>query len=110
MPTQLALNTARPDNEILHLIAAGEVDLSNIDAFTQALTAAAAEGALGGGLIVDLTAVEYLDSAAINALAIRAEQIKKLLIRPVLVATLTVSGLAELVTVDPIAPDTEVDR
>ena len=34
MPTQLALNTARPDNEILHLIATGEVDLSNIDAFT----------------------------------------------------------------------------
>ena len=54
--------------------------------------------------------MEYLDSAAINALAIRAEQIKKLLIHPVLVATLTVSGLAELVTVDPIAPDTEVDR
>jgi anti-anti-sigma factor len=106
MPTSLTLDTARNDGKVM-LIAAGEIDLSNIDAFTQALTAATAEaGSNGGTLIVDLSAVEYLDSAAINALFARADHIQ-LIAHPLLMPILGVSGLTELVTVEPAPPAAE---
>ncbi len=38
MPTSLTLDTTRCDDGKLVLIAAGEIDLSNIDTFNQALT------------------------------------------------------------------------
>ena len=44
MPTSLTLDTARRNDDKLVLIAVGEIDLSNIDAFNQALTAAAYRG------------------------------------------------------------------
>lgn len=101
MPTLLTLETARCDDGNLALIAAGEIDLSNIDGFDRALTAATAGAASSGGtLTVDLSAVEYLDSAAINALFTRAEQIR-LIAHPLLLPTLRISGLTELVTVEP---------
>ena len=49
MPTSLTLDTARCNDGKLVLIAAGEIDLSNIDAFNQALTTAVAEAAGSGG-------------------------------------------------------------
>ena len=45
MTTSLTLDTARRNDGKLVLIAAGEIDLSNIDAFNQALTSATAEAA-----------------------------------------------------------------
>ena len=45
MPTSLTLDTARNDDGKLVLIAAGEIDLSNIDAFDQALATATTEAA-----------------------------------------------------------------
>jgi anti-anti-sigma factor len=103
MATSLTLDTARNDGKVV-LIAAGEIDLSNVDAFNQALTAATTEaGSNGGTLIVDLSAVEYLDSAAINALFARADHIQ-LIAHPLLMPILTVSGLTELVTVEPAPP------
>lgn len=103
MATSLTLDTARNDGKVV-LIAAGEIDLSNVDAFNQALTAATAEaGSNGKTLIVDLNAVEYLDSAAINALFARADHIQ-LIAHPLLMPILTVSGLTELVTVEPAPP------
>src|SRR6202795_66205 len=77
MPTSLTLDTMPSDDGKLVLIAAGEIDLSNIDVFDQALTTAAADAVSSGGkLTVDLSAVEYLDSAAINALFGRADHIQ----------------------------------
>lgn len=103
MATSLTLDTARNDGKVV-LVAAGEIDLSNIDAFTQALTNATTEvGSSGGTLTVDLSAVEYLDSAAINALFARADHIQ-LIAHPLLMPILTVSGLTELVTVEPAPP------
>lgn len=104
MPTSLTLATARNDGEHV-LIAAGEVDLSNIDVFKQALTAATTE-AVGSGttLTVDLSGVEYLDSAAINVLFTRADRIGIVLAHPLLMSTLRVSGLSELVTVEAVPP------
>ena len=107
MPTSLTLDTVRCNDGKLMLIAAGEIDLSNIDAFNQALTTAVAELAGSGGkLTVDLSAVEYLDSSAINALAARADHIN-LIAHPVLMSVLTISGLAELVTIEPASPTAE---
>ena len=103
MATSLTLGTRRGADGQLVLTAAGEIDLSNIDVFNQALTTATEE-ADPARLTVDLTAVEYLDSAAINALYNLADQIH-VIANPVLMRTLSVSGLAELVTIEP--PPTE---
>jgi anti-anti-sigma factor len=104
MPTLLTLDTARSNDGQLMLIAAGEIDLSNIDAFTHALTSAIAEAASSGGrLTVDLSAVEYLDSAAINALFPHADRIH-VIAHPFLVRVFAISGLSELATVEPAPP------
>jgi anti-anti-sigma factor len=104
MSTLLTLDTARRSDGRLVLIAAGEIDLSNIAAFDQALSTATTE-AVGSGvtLTVDLSAVEYLDSAAINALFSRADHID-LIAHPVLMSVLAISGLSELVTIESVPP------
>jgi|SRR5689334_5565347 len=100
MPALLTLDAIRRSDGSFVLSAAGEIDLTNIAAFRQALTAASAEaGAHGAKLTVDLAAVDYLDSAAINALYELADHLY-LIANPVLMRSLTVSGLAELVTID----------
>ncbi len=106
MTTPLTLDTARGNDGNLVLTAEGEIDLSNIDAFNQALVTATTEaGDSGETLTVDLSAVEYLDSAAINALFARADDIR-LVAHPLLMPILNVSGLTELVTTEP-APSSE---
>jgi anti-anti-sigma factor len=107
MATSLTLDTARCSDGKLVLIATGEIDLSNIDAFNQALTAATTEAVSSGGtLTVDLSAVEYLDSAAINALFNHADHIR-LIAHHLLMSILTVSGLTELVTTEAAPPTAE---
>jgi anti-anti-sigma factor len=106
MPTSLTLDTARNDGKLV-LTAAGEIDLSNIDAFNQALSTATTEATSNGGtLTVDLSAVEYLDSAAINALFARADHIS-LIAHPLLMSILSISGLTELVTIESAPPAAE---
>ncbi len=102
MPTSLTLDTARGNDGELMLVAAGEIDLSNIDDFVQALASASGEATGGGPLTVDLSGVEYLDSAAINALFTHADHIH-LIAHPILMPILTISGLTELVAVEPAA-------
>jgi anti-anti-sigma factor len=107
MPTLLTLETSRRDDGKAVLIAAGEIDLSNIDIFTQALTTAIAEAAGSGGMLtVDLSAVEYLDSAAINALFIHAEHIQ-LIVRPMMMRIFEITGLTELTAIEPASPHVE---
>jgi anti-anti-sigma factor len=103
MSASLTLGMTRGDDGQVVLTAAGEIDLSNIDVFNQALSDATTE-ADPARLTVDLCAVEYLDSAAINALYNLADQIH-VIANPVLMRSLTVSGLAELVTIE--LPPTE---
>jgi anti-anti-sigma factor len=106
MSTRLTLHTARGNDGKLVLTAAGEIDLSNADAFNDALTTATTEASGSGEtLTVDLSAVEYLDSAAVNALCASADRIH-LIAHPLLMSIFTVSGLAELVTIEP-APTAE---
>jgi anti-anti-sigma factor len=100
MATSLTLDTTRGNDGNLVLIAGGEIDLSNVEVFTQALTSATSEAASSGAtLTVDLAAVEYLDSCAINALFGHADQIH-LIAHPLLMPVLTISGLTELVTIE----------
>ncbi|MGE0783406.1 STAS domain-containing protein [Mycolicibacterium sp.] len=101
MPTALTVDTVRHERDDLRLTVAGEIDLSNIEAFRQAVGAAVAEAAdLGADLTIDMAGVEYVDSAAINVLSAQAERIGRLVIHPLLMTTLTISGLTELVAVE----------
>jgi anti-anti-sigma factor len=110
MPTSLTLDTSRRNDGKLVLIAAGEIDLSNIDTFTQAITTAITEAASSAGkLTVDLRAVEYLDSAAINALFAYAEHIH-IIARPLLMPVFRISGLTELTTIEPAPPNNKTDQ
>jgi anti-anti-sigma factor len=104
MPTSLTLDTARGNDGRVVLTASGEIDLSNIDTFTEALTTAIVDNAdPDGTLTVDLSAVNYLDSAAINALFTYAQRIH-VIAEPKLIRVFTISGLAELTTVESAPP------
>ena len=100
MPTQLSFDVVAGAGD-LRLVAAGEIDLSNIDAFRQALADVTVEATRSGApLTVDLAGVGYLDSAAINVLYAAADGIAVIVAPPLLMTTLRVSGLAEIITVD----------
>lgn len=101
MPTSFTIDTVRCRDGKPALTVGGEIDLSNVDAFDQAL-AAAIPGS-GGRLTVDLSGVEYLDSAAVNVLFKHAEQIH-VIARPLVIRVFAVSGLDELATVEPAPP------
>jgi anti-anti-sigma factor len=102
MTTPLTLKTDRRDDGTVVLTANGEIDLSNIDTFTEALNTVSSSGA---PVTVDLGAVQYLDSGAINALFTYAERIR-LIVHPLLMRVLKISGLTELTTVEP-APNAQ---
>ncbi|MCD0483690.1 STAS domain-containing protein [Streptacidiphilus sp. ASG 303] len=96
MTTRLRLDTGRRPDGTPVLTAAGEIDMSNAGEFTAAVAGAVPAS---GRLVVDLTAVEYLDSAGLITLFTHAERIH--LVAPALLGpVLTVSGLTELTTVD----------
>jgi anti-sigma B factor antagonist len=92
MATPLELCTRRGPDGIPVITAAGEIDMSNAGRFSQALAQAALDD---GRFVVDLTGVEYLDSAGINALFVHAVRIQ-VIASPLLMPVLTVSGLAGL--------------
>jgi len=95
MTTALTLTIARrPDGTTL-LAAAGEIDMSNADDFSTALAKAAADGAF----VVDLTGVEYIDSAGLAAIFPYVERVS-LVAKPLLAPVLTIAGLDDLTTVE----------
>ena len=92
MATRLELGTERGADGIPVVTAAGEIDMSNADKFRDALSRAAPEG---DRFVVDLTAVEYLDSAGIHALFAHASRIR-VIASPLLAPVLTISGLSDI--------------
>ncbi len=100
MATPLVLNTGRGADGSPLVIASGEIDLSNIDVFTDALATASA--GTRTPITVDLSAVKYLDSAGINALFSHADEVDRLhlIVHPFLLRVLTISGLSEVAIVD----------
>lgn len=104
MATPLTLNTDRGSDGSPRLTAAGEIDLSNIDVFKQALTdlnVGAREP-----FTIDLSAVKYVDSAGINVLFDQADAVDQLrvIVHPLLVRVLTVSGFSTIANVESAAP------
>jgi anti-anti-sigma factor len=77
---------------------AGEIDMSNADRFRDALGLAAAAAADGGSFVVDLTGVEYLDSAGVHVLFAHAARIR-LIAGPLLEPVLAISGLSDITSV-----------
>ena len=98
MPTPLELSTRPGADGIPVVTVAGEIDMSNADRFRDALGLAAA-ATNGGSFVVDLTGVEYLDSAGVHALFEHAARIR-LIAGPLLEPVLTVSGLADITSVE----------
>jgi anti-anti-sigma factor len=90
--TPLELSTRASADGIPVVTVAGEIDMSNADRFRDALGLAAA-AVDGGSFVVDLTGVEYLDSAGVHALFAHASRIR-LIAGPLLEPVLTVSGLS----------------
>ncbi|OQR64521.1 anti-anti-sigma factor [Streptomyces maremycinicus] len=98
MPTPLTLtHGSSPDGGTL-LTVVGEIDMSNSGALADAIDG------VPGPVVVDLTEVEYLDSAGLNVLFAHTDRIE-LITGPLLERVLTVSGLTGLVTVRPPRPD-----
>jgi anti-sigma B factor antagonist len=101
MATPLTLNTDRGVDGTPRVTAAGEIDISNIHVFTEALTTAS-EGSRRP-ITVDMSAVKYLDSAGINVLFKHADEIDRLhlIVHPFLMRVLTITGLSEIANVQP---------
>jgi anti-sigma B factor antagonist len=93
MTTPLTLSTdQRPDGTMV-LTAVGEIDMSNAGQLRDALTQAGE-----GFLTIDLTSVDYLDSAGLTVLFTHADHID-LVAAPLLVPVLRISGLTDLTDV-----------
>jgi anti-anti-sigma factor len=75
---------------------AGEIDMSNAAAFAHALHEATGEA---GELVVDLTRVEYIDSAGLAALFPHVEHVR-LIAAPLLGPVLAIAGLDDLTTIE----------
>ncbi len=95
MTTRLNLSTRRGSDGTPVVTAVGEIDLSNADSFRDALGQAAPDG---GRFVVDLTAVQYLDSAGLTVLFAHLSRIQ-LIASPLLAPVLTISGLAGITSV-----------
>jgi anti-anti-sigma factor len=107
MATPLTLDSARRDDGTSVLVVAGEIDMSNVDAFNEHLATALAEtDGSGQRLTVDLSAVKYLDSTAISALFSRAGRID-IVAHPYLMGVFRVSGLTELISIEPASSSAE---
>ncbi|WP_141208802.1 STAS domain-containing protein [Streptomyces griseorubiginosus] len=92
MTTPLTLTPGRRPDGTLLLTAVGEIDMTNTEALADALDTTR------GPIVLDLTGVEYLDSAALNVLFTRADRVE-LVATPLLAPVLTISGLTDLTTV-----------
>ncbi|MFJ9338748.1 STAS domain-containing protein [Streptomyces sp. NPDC101733] len=92
MTTPLTLTPShRPDGTAL-LTVVGEIDMTNTDGLHEALAGTR------GNVVVDLTAVDYLDSAGLSVLFSHADRIE--VIAPaLLVPVLEISGLSGLTTI-----------
>ncbi len=100
MATPLSIDTQVRDDGTAVLVVTGELDLSNVDAFSAAIADAMVPASRDGGvLVIDLTAVEYLDSSAIDVLFAHASRIR-LIVNPILMPVLKVSGLFNVATVE----------
>ena len=95
MATSLDLSTGRDADGAPVVTAVGEIDMSNADRFRDALGQAAGDG---GRLVVDLTGVEYLDSAGVHVLFAFTPALT-LIAGPLIAPVLAISGLSDVTSV-----------
>ena len=95
MATSLELSSRRDADGTPVVTAVGEIDMSNADRFRDALGQAAGDD---GRLVVDLTGVEYLDSAGVHALFAFTPGLT-LIAGPLLAPVLAISGLSDVTSV-----------
>ncbi|MEV7674044.1 STAS domain-containing protein [Streptomyces sp. NPDC000963] len=91
MTTPLTLTPGRRPDGTAVLTAVGEIDMSNTSSLAAALDGTP------GPLVLDLTDVEYLDSAGLSVLFSHADRLE-LVAGPLLAPVLTISGLTDLTT------------
>ncbi|MFG1934377.1 STAS domain-containing protein [Mycobacterium sp. NPDC048908] len=97
MATLITVSTSRgPDGQIVVTVA-GELDLSNLDRFTDAV-AGALDQADGRPVRLDLQGIEYLDSGAINALFACGDRVH-VVVNPILMPVLKISGITDVMSV-----------
>lgn len=97
MPTPFTTKLADGPGGGRTLTLTGEIDMSNVDGFQQALEEALSRD---GTATVDLTGVDYLDSSGLTSLFRCAEGHELRIVAPRLLArVLQVSGLAGVTTV-----------
>ncbi|WP_433201314.1 STAS domain-containing protein [Dactylosporangium sp. CS-047395] len=104
MTTPLHITTARSAEGAGQLSAVGEIDLTNAPEFAARLREVVGDG--GGRVVVDLTRVDYLDSAALATLFVHADKLD-IRISPLNQALLTFSGLDQLAAVEVVGEDAE---
>lgn len=92
MTTPLTLTSGRRADGTALLTVAGEIDMSNVEELATAIDTTE------GPLVLDLTAVEYLDSAGLSVLFRYTDRIE-LVVTPLLAPVLEITGLADLTTV-----------
>lgn len=97
--TPLTLSTEHGVDGTPRVIAAGEIDLSNIRAFDEAMTNAGRGPS--ASITVDMSAVHYLDSAGIKVLFKQANELDRLelIVHPLLLRVLSITGLSDVATV-----------
>ncbi|WP_067500344.1 STAS domain-containing protein [Actinoplanes sp. TFC3] len=97
MTAGLTFTASRHPDGSTVLGATGEIDMSNAGAFATALAQARREAA-DQAVVVDLSGVEYLDSAGLAVLFPHVDHIR-LVATELLAPLLTVAGLDDLTTV-----------
>ncbi|MGK5683243.1 STAS domain-containing protein [Actinoplanes sp. URMC 104] len=97
MSTPLTLTPGRRSDGAVVLTAVGEIDMSNAATFSTALTGAGRD-AEGAGFVVDLTGVQYIDSAGLAALFPHVDQLR-LVSNDLIAPVLTIAGLDDITTV-----------
>ena len=107
MATPLTLDTVRTDDGVPRVVVTGEIALTNVALFTEALSAAAESADQAEAVSIDMAAVKYLDSSAINALFAHTERVARMhvVVNPFLMPVLRISGLTELATIESAGPE-----
>ena len=97
MSIALSFTSSRDADGAVVLATSGEIDMSNAGTFAAALDEARQEAG-ADPIVVDLTGVEYIDSAGLAALLPHVANVR-LRARPLLAPVLTIAGLDDLTTV-----------
>ncbi|WP_433041486.1 STAS domain-containing protein [Dactylosporangium sp. CS-033363] len=104
MTTPLHITTGHSAEGAGQLSAVGEIDLTNAPEFAARLLEVVGDGT--NRVVVDLTGVDYLDSAGLATLFLHADKLD-IRISPLNQALLTFSGLDQVAAVEVVGEDAD---